>query len=305
MHFARSAFFVSLLTVAACSSSNDSSGTSGGFVSSYCSLVSPCCATIGRPSDGQACRAVISAFTGSAKYDANAGKACLDQMNAKSSDPQFCEAIFGSGPTTLTFPACDGVFSSSGGTVAPGGDCKQTSDCAPSTEGKVDCMFGSSGGASIKKCQVQIKGKAGDSPCVGTVDANLTSYSSSSDVPPRGYLCNIADGLYCSSSTKQCTQQSPVGGACTSSFGYECVADSYCDFTSKTCVARIPTGGACTSGESCVGDDYCDSTTKTCTAKLADGSACTDGLKCASGSCVNSKCEHVAGLGAAFLCGGS
>ena len=81
--------------------------------------------------------------------------------------------------------------------------------CAPSPEGKVTCFtqFDSKGGET-KVCQLQIVGKAGDTPCIGTKDGEVTSYSTDSGTnaapPSRGYICNVASGLSCDGTAKQC-----------------------------------------------------------------------------------------------------
>ena len=286
----------------ACSSS--SGGGKQDFVARYCAEFAPCCAKAGRPSDGAQCRAFLGAFA-SGSYDASAGDACIAEVHAQASSPTFCD---NGGPSG---PSCKKVFKDPGGTggsSAPGTPCTMDSECASSPEGKVRCASVYTAGKTIKKCQVQLPGKAGDSPCVGTIDGNVTSFGSSSsatDVAPRGYLCDLAAGVYCDETSGACNALAPIGGDCSGSFTSGCVREAYCDGTTRKCTARKPTGASCDSfGGQCVAGDTCDSTTKTCVTLLVDGAACNDGQTCASGSCVNGKCGHSSDLGLAFLCGG-
>jgi len=298
-----------LLTAFGCSSGG--SGSTGGpassrdeFFAQYCDVFAPCCAKAGLRSDGVACQALYGALAPSG-YDAAAGNDCLREIRAASSSPTFCD----SPGSTSSAPSCKRVFSSTGGTVAPGGICTKDSDCAASAEGSVRCATLYKSGAEIRKCQVQISGgKAGDSPCVGTVDGSTTYYSGSStatDVAPRGYLCDIKDGVRCDSTADKCVAISPIGGACTGGSS-DCVKDAFCDYKTKTCLAKLPAGSTCdTFGSQCMVGTYCDGTSKTCKAQLADGTACTDYKTCLSGSCVNGFCakKSTTDLSLAFLCG--
>src|SRR5579872_201428 len=91
--------------VAACSSS--SSGGAAGFAQQYCSLIEPCCADAGLSTSGQACQALLGSGLGG-NYNATKGQACIDALKQQSSQPDFCTS-------GLSNPACNGVFSGSGG----------------------------------------------------------------------------------------------------------------------------------------------------------------------------------------------
>jgi hypothetical protein len=304
---ARTLLAILFLTVA-CSSSSNSSGTVAAgkddFIAKLCDLYMPCCAKAGKPADGAQCRAFYGAFAGT-NYDAASGNACLSEVKAQSSSPTFCET----GTSSSTSPSCSKVFSSAAGVKKPGEECTQDSDCAASSEGSVDCRSLFKDGATIKKCQVQIVGKAGDTPCLGTVDGNITSYNSSgdTDVLPRGYLCNVKDGVRCDSTTDKCVAIPKIGEACTSGTA-ACTDDAYCDSTTKKCVARKPSGSMCSSftTNECADGLYCNSTTKVCTTAIADGAACKSSSECLSRSCVNGSCAKAgsSNLTTAFLCGG-
>lgn len=298
-------FALSLVATGVACSSDGSASDSQNFIAALCQEYMPCCSKAGRPSDGSQCRAFLGAFAGGS-YDAAAGDKCLAEVRAASKQPTFCDDGFST-------PSCDEVFGPSNtGTKKPGETCEQDDECAPSTEGKVRCAsLYLSSGATIRKCQVTLVGKAGDSPCVGNVKGSTTWWVSSydaTDVPPRGYTCNEKDGIRCDSKSLTCTPIPKIGEACEPYSSDACVAGAYCDRTTKLCTARKAVGDACEtfSSEQCVEDAYCDSTTNKCTAALEDGAACTKSEQCKSSSCVNSKCaKSISGdLGLAFLCGG-
>jgi hypothetical protein len=282
---------------AACNSS--SASTRDDFISSYCDKFTPCCKKAGLPSDGTTCRAFLTALAPPG-YNATEGKACLDALDTASASASFCGSG-GPGPNT----ACSKVFSGATGTAAPGADCTKTSDCAASSQGTVQCATGfTSMGGQIRKCQVQVVGKAGSSPCVATISGDL-SESFGSDVPAMGFTCDVSSGIYCDDNTKACTAVAMVGQACPSNQTFGCGTSAYCDFTTQKCAARKPAGMMCASSEECVDGTYCDSTSKVCTTKLADGAPCTSSEPCAGNSCVNNKCGNDNSLTLAIVCGGN
>jgi hypothetical protein len=290
-----------LLSSAACS--GGSASTLDSFISQYCDLYSPCCAKAGLPANGQQCRAVLTAFSGLGQYDSTAGGACIDALRAKSSSADFC-AMGGAAPQ------CDNVFNgNAGGTKMPGETCSKDSDCAASSEGKVRCETYFMTNAETKTCVVEIVGKAGDMPCIGTVDGNITYRSGTGAPPPRGYLCDRKDSLRCNDTTKACVALSDLGAACTfNGTDSPCRSELYCDTMQQKCAQRIALGAACeTFAESCVQGAYCDGTAKVCTQALANDAPCTKNETCASRSCVNMKCAASGGsnLSLQLFCGSS
>ena len=274
--------------------------TASQFANSYCDLMKPCCAMAGLPTDGQQCNALF-AFFGSA-YNAEKGNACLEEMRAASQNSNFCDFASESSAT------CDSVFGSGTGKTQPGQTCEDDDDCAPSKEGEVDCATEFVNNAQVRKCQVQIRGKEGDAPCTGTKDGNITlgGGATATDVPAKGYVCHVTDGLSCSSKTGQCTRIQPVGGACENSFSsYACVEAAFCDSAKMMCVAKQAVGGKCLVDSNCVETAYCEDATDTCVARRADGAACDDDEQCLSDGCVNRKCEKDTNsdLGLSFVCG--
>ncbi len=301
-------FLFALALVLGCSS-NSSNGSVAGdrdsFIAQLCQQYMPCCAKAGKPADGAQCRAFYGAFAASNNYDPAAGSACLSEVKAAAASPTFCD----NATSTNVSPSCGKVFpASGGGSKKPGETCAQDNECASSTEGPVECRSLFKDGATIKKCQVQIAGKAGDTPCLGTVDGNITSYNSSgdTDILPRGYLCNVKDGLRCDSTTDKCVAIAKVGEPCEGFGSNLCTDDAFCDTTQKKCVARKAVGEMCTSDQ-CVEGAYCNTTTRLCTASLAVGAACKSSSECITRSCVNGACAK-SGSGTdfttAFLCGG-
>ena len=297
---------LSLVVLACGSSSSSGAGSASGFVSSYCQAYTPCCQKAGKPTDGASCRAFLGAFTSNQTYDPVAGQQCLDAVNAASAQPDFCTG----GSSSLDSSACTNVFKpqGGGGTKAPGDTCAQDSECAASTEGKVTCATHfESGGGQTRTCQLSIVGKEGDSPCIGTKNGNVTSYSSSSNATPpsRGYVCDIANGIACDSTANKCTHIGAVGEDCSTNALYACVTAGYCDSKTKKCVAELAAGADCSSFEPCAEGTYCEQTSKKCTTRTPDGAACTTSSECKSESCVNKVCSASGSsdFGTALLCG--
>jgi hypothetical protein len=292
------------LSVVAGMSCGDGAGSASAFVQSYCDILKPCCAMAGLRSDGVSCNALLGAFASPSAYNKEAGSACLAGLRAAASKPDFCQTFGDSEPES-----CGDAFGNGpAGNKQPGEACEDDGDCARSSEGKVECQTTFVNSATVSKCQIRIKGKAGDQPCVGTVEGNVTSGNSGLEPPPRGYLCYISDGLRCDSTTDACVALKPVGEACTSSVADECVTSAYCDTTLRKCTERKQTGAMCTSSFSnpqCADGLYCSTTNRTCAAALADGAACTQNEQCKSTDCVNGSCGRDGGgdFGLTFICG--
>ena len=292
-------------------SSGGSASSSQAFINEFCAITAPCCGKVNKPTDGAQCRALYGGLLGSQQYDATKGNACLSEMRAQSNAADFCD-----NPTAQA-SSCKGAFKEAGGgTAQPGENCSKDGDCAASAEGDVNCASTYSGGATTKACQVEIDGKQGDTPCISTRDGNTTSYSSSfssGDAGParpaaRGYVCDLAKGVYCDSTSKACTAVHDVGGACAGYDNYACVKTAYCDSLQKKCAPRHAVGEDCSgSSQSCVAKSNCDQTTRKCVAGLPDGTACTSSSQCESNDCVNGKCDKSGSsdLSTQFLCGGN
>jgi hypothetical protein len=265
------------------------------FADSYCAEIAKCCGEAGLPADGKMCHEWMTFATMGGSYNGSAGDACLAEMRAQVSAGIFCSSLSDS-------QACDQVFESgSSGNKKPGESCDFDSDCALSNEGEVVCASAYVNDAFIDKCQIQIPGKAGDTPCIGTQDGDwFMSANNDTDVAPRGYVCDVKDGVRCEEGV--CTAMAAIGERC--SFSSDCVRTAYCDYAQSQCVARIPEGGTCSGGSSdeCLEDFYCSSSEQ-CTAKLPNGAACTSNSSCQSGSCSNGACDGGGDFGLMLLCG--
>ena len=286
--------------------SGGNEGTSGGgggadtaaaFDTSYCNLIARCCGTQGLPADGKSCNELFSAASAEETYDSSSGAACLTAANnAANADPAWCAK---SAYEAVNL-ACNTVFTPKPGAVAAGAACTADSDCAFPTGSKASCTGSTSG----KICQVQTPGKAGDSPCVGTLDpSGVTFFTNVSGSPPaQGYICAESDGVYCASGGK-CTALVAVGASCAGNA--TCAVGASCNFTNQQCEAPVAMGASCSAGQACATGTYCDST-NVCSAQLATGAACTSNLACVSTECKNDVCADDASSGSivtAFLCG--
>jgi len=301
-------FFLMAITMAfgptGCGEDSSDAAPSGGgtgntsspqaFIAAMCADFSTCCGAAGLPADGAQCRAFYGAFVPTTGYAPMAAAACLSELKADTSGK--CSGDF------MRAPSCKKVFYA-GGTKAPGDLCQDDNDCAPSPLGQVRCDSHFVNGASIQKCQVQIRGQAGSTPCLGTVDGNLTSSSGLPDTTPStGYLCHVNDGLKCDGPSASCKAMTPIGGACTSNY-YDCVTSAYCDLAEHKCKALVPLMGTCQSDEECVEGAYCNTSGNVCASARAVGQACASDSECASKDCTNLMCKAVNSLTLALLCG--
>jgi hypothetical protein len=265
------------------------------FADSYCAEVAKCCVAAGMSTNGQLCHLL---FAGGS-YNPSAGQACLAEIKAQAAAGAKCTL-------DAVSSVCDAVVSSGGsGNKKPGENCQSDNDCATSSEGKVVCASAYDGSAWINKCQVQIAGKAGDTPCLGTQDGNVFSSSGSgttTDVAASGIVCDTANGVECTSGA--CVALAGVGQSC--SYASDCVRSAYCD-ASYHCLTRVAAAAACTgaSADECVLGYYCpDSSPRQCTAQLALGASCSSDAMCKSGNCVDTTCKPnmLEAVGWAILC---
>ena len=267
------------------------------FLAAYCDLFRPCCAAAGYRTDGEVCRAYFRAYLSHLTYDAAGGETCIREIKAATSD--VC------GGERALPRSCDFVVHRADARQRPGEACDDSSGCARSDEGPVACALQSAGAAYVRKCQIQLHGKVGDQPCVGTLKGGSTLYPASklTDVPARGYLCEMEEGLRCGD-TGACEPLKAVGQPCLT-YPPECAQGAYCDGKTHTCLALHPIGSACGdaaaySSAECGEGAFC-SESNLCTAVLADRAACTASKQCGRHLCVNAKCDVSAVGNAAFV----
>lgn len=265
------------LVASACSSDEG-----GKFASAYCTEVAKCCTKAGlQGGDGQTCRFLLSAVPSNAATDA-----CLAEMRSQVAAGTFCA---GDGPSE----ACDAAFSSkTTGNKKPGDDCDVDSDCAPASDGKVICKsLYVDASTWLHKCQVQMPGKVGDA-CIGTQDGGgfmSTSANASTDIPARGYVCNTADGVRCSSD--KCVALADVGASCN--YSSDCLRTAYCDSNDR-CAGRVAAGGTCTgvASDECAIGYYCPAESpRQCTAQVGTGASCASDEMCKSDNCQSGTCK--------------
>ncbi len=253
------------------------------FISQFCDVYRPCCAAAGRPADGESCRYTISQNSNSyltPTYDPAAGEACLNALKAAASQPDFCA------DTSSRPIECDRAMGVTG-TTAPGSVCRSVRDCAPSAEGHVVCIPSARIGTTTSTCEVEIRGQAGDGPCLFTVlpgNGRVLGGLLTPNPPPRAILCYVSDGLFCDA-TGKCAPLEPVGEACN---GPSCVAGAWC--RALICTPLTPAEGACDPSIGGCGDGYCDSTTSTCQPWRATGEGCNTSNQCQSGNCASQMC---------------
>jgi hypothetical protein len=280
-------------TGAGLSCKSDTEDQGAVFIRLYCDIYKPCCVAAGLPGDGTACRALFtSAVSSQASYTATAGEACLSGLQAISGQPGFCE-----GDVVPPF-TCAQAFGGAAGV------CIQDNDCPAPAEGDARCVSGFAAGADVRKCQIQIRGALGDTPCVGSVRGDVALYSGTTgDIPDTGYLCHAADGLRCDGDSAACVALADVGGPCELSD--HCGETAFCDATTGTCAARKPIGAACIDQAlECADGSYCDEASLVCVAQLDIGGACSGHGQCLSGNCPDGTCQPTPPIGANVLCGG-
>lgn len=157
--------------------------------------------------------------------------------------------------------------------------------CASTEDGEGDCASGFVDGVSVSQCQIRVSGQEGDSPCVATREGNTIFGSSGEGVPLLGYVCDVADGLYCDGTS--CVPLVAVGDACGGT--EECVRTAYCEV--DTCSARLPAGAECSgNGEECREGHYCDSLGYVCAELGGHGAACELDEQCRSEACDGGAC---------------
>jgi len=294
--------------VAACSSGSGSGNSSSAseFGQEFCQTLQPCCADAGLSTSGSVCQAFVSEATSAGTYNATAGQACISALQAASKSPTFCTDFGGN------LPQCNDVFGPAGGGEGPGKPCTTSNDCAKAPGGSAICYsvtnFVDGGTNSTSTCIQTQAGKAGQSPCVGTIQGETTIFALTAGTPPgMGYTCDVADGVYCDSTTQKCTALATTDQACNGN--QQCVTSDYCTSSGTTagttCQPRTPLGSPCSFGVTgqCVDGAYCDSSSSTCKTQLANGAACQTSQECASGNCNNGSCSGTSNLGLALICG--
>ncbi|MCU0658585.1 MAG: hypothetical protein MUF64_26010 [Polyangiaceae bacterium] len=282
------------------------------YASLYCNAFAPCCSAKGYDASGSQCRALISGQDRDkldvAAYDPARGQKCLDEIQSYLASTDICAD--GTDPEESgQTPSCENVLPQKGGQLKIGELCQDDDQCASVAGAKVECYtytkFSDGGSQQFSYCRAVRPGKAGDSPCVATIDGNTTFFQGSDEQVNEGFSCNMAAGLHCSSSDSvpSCKAILQDGQEC--SFGDRCQKNSLC--TGGKCTPKAAVGASCSGFDSCVEGAECDAKTSTCVALLPEGSPCELGSECASKGCVNKKCSGGGGgledFAYSLLCG--
>lgn len=272
------------------------------FSRDICELQMPCCAAVGRPSTGNACRALMTALAPSVAFDPVNAERCLTDLRAAEREADFCRKA------PEGFESCRRAYSVRGGDKALGATCREDSECASSPDGEVLCT-GNAQASGI--CQVLRNGTEGDGPCIGVrrTDGGFVTFADeSAEALGDAYLCLEAADLVCDQKTRTCAARKPSSpfGPCTRHSSLDCPMDQYCNADDR-CAPRFTIGASCTEREECEANTaFCDPASKTCANRRPAGSACTSARECeADGTCEAGVCRSaVADLKWSFVCGG-
>lgn len=256
------------------------------YIAAFCDTLGACCEMASMPADLARCRGLFTS-TG-LDYDPAAGEVCLREQRAAAAEGTLCERPFSS-------EACARAWIQHG-SKHPGEACMADADCAPSEQGPVACQSPD----PVGRCQVQLRGSAGATPCVATVYPGYSSLREPAVgvTPTTAYLCYAADGLQCSTN-HVCTPFGIVGDRCQ--WSDECDESSYCATNANPpqCAPRAPLGSRCES--ECAKGGWCNQLTHVCEPQRPANAACEGHQQCLSSICLNDRC--VAG-GWAYFCGG-
>ncbi len=77
-------------------------------------------------------------------------------------------------------------------------------------------------------CKLAIDGKAGDGPCIATRSGASEFFLDAPDLPARGFICDSANGVYCSFATTKCEPTQSPGDRCLMTELGSCGANGQC-----------------------------------------------------------------------------
>jgi hypothetical protein len=253
------------------------------FISTFKTAFSPAsCASL-----------ATAASSGRIHFDPAKAAACTSAIQAAGSN---CP-----GYETAVDTVCQSAVT---GTVANGGACFSSADCAAgtcdlgatcpgaclafATQGqacdpvKAVCSPGLTCDTTTSTCKA-ISGVGGPCPCLAGeyCDTGTTTCLAKVATGPCASGDECAFGSVCVQG--QCARYVAVGTACNGTAETSaCGIGSYCDPGTSTCLAWPLVGQSCASFPVCQ-TGYCDPATSICTAPKATGAACTSPLQCQSG----------------------
>jgi hypothetical protein len=258
--------------------------TAEAFIEQYCGIYQPCCQPAGLPSDGQSCRSYFANLAPAGGFDAQAAAACLEGMRLAARTPGFCDG------KVAEVVDCSRALKEPDG-KSPGEPCSRNAECAASPEGDTVCPVSPATGVTVSACRLEIRGVAGSSPCIYTVEGlTKTATGSPAAASTRFYECHLQDGLYCDDATDSCLPLIQREVPCR---GFQsCVAGAFCEL-GGVCTPHKPVGATC-AGDlfECVPSAFCSTATPPpmCATRLPPGAACSQSSECASRVCTNSLC---------------
>lgn len=297
-----SAALASLLCALSCGSPDDAAMTYASFVDDLCEVQMPCCALASRPTAGTACRSFLEALQSQIVFDAASAKTCLADARAARDQQSFCARV------PDGFESCQRAMAPRRGDRRLGDACMTDSECASSSRGKVTCTSSLlSNNAGV--CQLELIGRAGDSPCVGVATPDgVVRNNDDNNRLPEAFVCAADGDLLCDDASTCVAREQPAPfGDCSPYAVYGCPDDQYCDSDQERCLPRRSLGAACRELAECArGTAYCDFDTGVCTARRADGQRCESAAQCSSIDCEHGVCQPDIGgeLKWSLICGG-
>ncbi|MDX2051819.1 MAG: hypothetical protein SFV15_05460 [Polyangiaceae bacterium] len=255
------------------------------FAAAACENVASCCAAGGVPFNDTGCRftaegtltGIIAARTGSGRIilDPVAGEACLKAYSAA------LAGCTNEAAADLVEPACNKLFK---GTVALGGQCSESAECAQTDTQVIQCDQGLCKvytGPSFEEPPTAKFGEACSQSCV-MITPHYRSCAQAGSVGGSPGTCWVEDGLTCSNGS--CASVPKLGEACT----FFCATGAYCDL--GRCVPQRESG-PCIQSDACAASAFCGITTNECTPKKQDRTACQEDFECLNGYCGPSGCQ--------------
>jgi hypothetical protein len=305
---------LAVVGIGACSGDTKSSGSGSGtgptgpvpsnafattFATTFCDGIAACCQQAGISSSS--CRATLEPrITGRVNLLLSNPKIAFDETAAANCINAYRTVLTACTDQSLSrqvSDACQNVFR---GTVAVGGSCGNSNECAQPATGDVSCDTGVCRLDTTLGSMGTVHAAAGQ-PCSSTCNGTANSYGCSGAVvsgdagPTTNASCWIQDGVFCSNG--MCVALPAIGQPCGG--GNYCAVNAHCQ--SGTCVADVATG-PCTSNDTCVSTSYCDQDAG-CTPLKANGTTCNTGSECAGGQCEQDRCRTWS-LATAATCAG-
>jgi hypothetical protein len=255
------------------------------FGARYCQSIADCCSSRGFATNDCATtletqlRALLQASATNPKirFNPDGAAACINAYAAALS------ACTDHASFLQIDSACDRVLE---GTIAVGGECGTSAECARPASGSVGCTSGvcvlGQSPVGLNDAPHRKLGEACAATCEGVPREQSCSGTSGAD-PTLG-ACWVDEGLVCSNGA--CVHAPKAGEACVS-FGY-CEGAAHC--VNSVCAADL-SDGPCQQDRECLAPAICDYTRKVCTPLKANGEPCEASNECQGGQCYQDRCR--------------